>query len=241
MLKKEYWFVIITYVIMQLSGGLAVDMIALFAVSAGVELTNELKVLIGAYWIVFSFIVALIFSLFFMRNEMRTKDLRNQTTIPISILWGFGGIFLAMFAQSIAGLLEKSIGIEQNSQNTEQILKLITQFPIVMLVTSIVGPILEEIIFRKIIFGTLYKRLNFFLSALISSVIFGFAHFEPEHILLYSAMGFTFAYLYIKTNRILVPIFAHVAMNTLVVIVQLNFEKHLDSLEKAQAFIGGFL
>lgn len=240
-MKKEYWFVIITYVIMQLSGGLAVDIIASFAVSAGAELTNELKVLVGAYWIVFSFIIALIFILFFMRNEMRQKNIRNQTTISVSILWVFGGIFLAMFAQIIAGLLEQQMGIKQNSQNTEQILSLITQFPIVMLVTSIVGPILEEIIFRKIIFGSLYKRLNFFLSALISSVIFGFAHFEPEHILLYSAMGFTFAYLYIKTNRILVPIFAHVAMNTLVVIVQLNTEKYLDSLDKAQSFIGGFL
>lgn len=240
-MKKEFWFVIITYVIMQLSGGLAIDIIAMIAVSAGAELTNELKTLIGAYWIVFSFIIALIFVLFFMRNEMRKKDIRNQTTIPVSILWGFGGIFLAMFAQTIAGLLEQQMGIKQNSENTEQILSLITQFPIVMLVTSIVGPILEEIIFRKIIFGSLYKRLNFFLSALISSVIFGFAHFEPEHILLYSAMGFTFAYLYIKTNRILVPIFAHVAMNTLVVIVQLNYEKYLDSLEKAQSFIGGFL
>ncbi len=240
-MKKEFWFVIITYVIMQLSGGLAIDIIAMIAVSAGMELTNELKTLIGAYWIVFSFIIALIFVLFFMRHEMRQKDIRNQTTIPVSILWGFGGVFLAMFAQTVAGLLEQQIGIKQNSENTEQILSLITQFPIVMLVSSIVGPILEEIIFRKIIFGSLYKRLNFFLSALISSVIFGFAHFEPEHILLYSAMGFTFAYLYIKTKRILVPIFAHVAMNTLVVIVQLNYDKYLDSLEKAQSFIGGVL
>ncbi|MGX2958005.1 CPBP family intramembrane glutamic endopeptidase [Peribacillus sp. JNUCC 23] len=240
-MKKEFWFVIITYVIMQLSGGLAIDIIAMIAVSAGMELTNELKTLIGAYWIVFSFIIALIFVLFFMRHEMRQKDIRNQTTIPVSILWGFGGVFLAMFAQTVAGLLEQQMGIKQNSENTEQILSLITQFPIVMLVSSIVGPILEEIIFRKIIFGSLYKRLNFFLSALISSVIFGFAHFEPEHILLYSAMGFTFAYLYIKTKRILVPIFAHVAMNTLVVIVQLNYDKYLDSLEKAQSFIGGVL
>ncbi|MFJ7978462.1 lysostaphin resistance A-like protein [Peribacillus sp. NPDC096379] len=240
-MKKEFWFVIITYVIMQLSGGLAIDIIAMIAVSAGMELTNELKTFIGAYWIVFSFIIALIFVLFFMRHEMRQKDIRNQTTIPVSILWGFGGVFLAMFAQTVAGLLEQQMGIKQNSENTEQILSLITQFPIVMLVSSIVGPILEEIIFRKIIFGSLYKRLNFFLSALISSVIFGFAHFEPEHILLYSAMGFTFAYLYIKTKRILVPIFAHVAMNTLVVIVQLNYDKYLDSLEKAQSFIGGVL
>ena len=57
-------------------------------------------------------------------------------------------------------------------------------------------------------------------------------------------MGFTFAFLYVKTNRIIVPIFAHVAMNTLVVVVQSVFKEDIERLireaEKIQSFIGGF-
>ena len=68
---------------------------------------------------------------------------------------------------------------------------------------------------------------------------------EPQHILLYSAMGFTFAFLYVKTKHILVPIFAHVAMNTLVVVIQSVYKDEIDELireaESLQNFIGGFL
>ena len=131
------------------------------------------------------------------------------------------------------------------SENTQQILKIIESFPLAILVSSVIGPILEEIVFRKIIFGSLHKRLNFFFSALISSIIFALAHMEPQHILLYSAMGFTFAFLYVKTKHILVPIFAHVAMNTFVVVIQSVYKDEIEKLmrdaEKIQNFIGGFL
>lgn len=130
------------------------------------------------------------------------------------------------------------------SENTQQIISIIESFPFVILVSSFIGPILEEIVFRKIIFGALHKRLNFFLSALISSVIFALAHFEPEHIILYSTMGFTFAYLYVKTQRIIVPIIAHVTMNTFVVLIQSvyreDIERILRDMEKIQSLIGGF-
>ena len=37
-------------------------------------------------------------------------------------------------------------------------------------------------------------------------------------------MGFVFAFLYVKTKRILVPIIVHAAMNTLVVVGQLSMD-----------------
>ena len=42
--------------------------------------------------------------------------------------------------------------------------------PWFLIVISIIGPILEEIVFRKILFGTLYKKFNFFIAAIISSL-----------------------------------------------------------------------
>jgi uncharacterized protein len=98
-------------------------------------------------------------------------------------------------------------------------------------------------VFRKIIFGVLYEKMNFFFAALVSSIIFALAHFEPEHVILYSAMGFTFAFLYVKTKRILVPIFAHVAMNTSVVLIQSIYKDEIQKImkeaEQIQGFIGG--
>lgn len=234
-MKKEYGFILITYIIMQLSSFIGVPLLSIIGAKLGLEKSFAVPA-----WLVLSFIVALIITLFLLRKEMK-GSVRNEGALSpsVSAAWAIGGIFLALMAQSIAGIMENLMGIEMGSENTQQIINLIKASPIIIIISSIIGPILEEIVFRKVIFGSLYKRLNFFLAGLISSLIFAFAHGEPEHLLLYSAMGFTFAYLYVKTKRILVPIFAHVSMNTIVVVLQLNQDK-IQQLQQLQSFIGGY-
>lgn len=243
-MKKEYGFILIAYIIMQLSTYIGVPLVFFIGTSLGTD-SVEMQSLAIPYWLVISFAITLIIVLYLLRKEFKNEgEIRNVAPIPNSIYWAIFGIFLALFAQTVAANIELALGIETGSENTEQIINLIETFPIVILISSVIGPILEEIVFRKIIFGSLHKRLGFFLSALISSVIFALAHFEPEHVILYSAMGFTFAFLYVKTKRILVPIFAHVAMNTLVVLVQSVFREDLERMikeaEQIQSFIGGF-
>ncbi|WP_394238925.1 CPBP family intramembrane glutamic endopeptidase [Niallia oryzisoli] len=221
-MKKEYWFILIAYIAMQLSSLIGVPLLNYIGGLLGYSYheTAELSV---SLWIVISFSITFIISLVLLRKEWTNPINRDHAlSRRDSIFWAVGGIFLAFIAQIAAANIEYLLGIDMGSENTEQIVDLIKTAPIVILVTSILGPILEEIVFRKILFGALYTRMNFFLAGLISSLIFAFAHGEPEHVILYSAMGFTFAFLYVKTNRILVPIFAHVSMNTIVVLMQLN-------------------
>lgn len=242
-MKREYWFILIAYIAMQLSSFLGVPITSLVLEMIGFEPSSQ--GFAGVTWLVISFSITLVIVLLLLRNEMvNANEVRNGASLGRSVLWSITGVFLALFAQAFAANIERLIGIEVGSDNTQQILRIIESFPIMIVVSSVIGPILEEIVFRKIIFGAFYKRFNFFLSALLSSVIFSFAHMEPEHTLLYSAMGFTFAYLYVKTNRILVPIVAHVAMNTFVVLVQSVYREDLEKLikqaEQMQSFIGGF-
>jgi uncharacterized protein len=205
---------------MQLSSIIGVPLLIFFAETLGWTITPSNAVTL---WILISFTLALIFILLVLRKEMFQPIRDVHALSPLeSVFWGIVGIFLALFAQSAAASIEYALGIEMGSENTQQIVGLIQTTPLIIFVTSIIGPILEEIVFRKVIFGSLYKRLNFFFAGLISSLIFSIAHGEPEHLILYGAMGFTFAFLYVKTKRILVPIFTHVAMNTIVVIIQLN-------------------
>lgn len=243
-MKREYWFILIVYIAMQLSSLIGVPITSLILGIIGFE-TAQSQAYAGIIWLVFSFSVTLMIVLVLLRKEItQAKTERNGASIGRSILWAITGVFLALFAQAFAANIERLIGIDMGSENTQQILSIIESFPIMIVVSSVIGPILEEIVFRKIIFGAFYKRFNFFLSALLSSVIFSFAHMEPEHTLLYSAMGFTFAYLYVKTNRILVPIVAHVSMNTFVVLVQSIYKEDIEKLikqaEQMQSFIGGF-
>ncbi|HWJ76659.1 MAG TPA: type II CAAX endopeptidase family protein [Niallia sp.] len=242
-MKKEYWIILISYIAMQLSAYIGVPILLFIAglmgfnPEAGTVIFN-----CGVIWLIFSFIVTLLICLFLLRHEMKNPIRNNPTSIPASIGWAIGGIFLSLFAQSIAGYIEQLLGIDVASENTEQILSIIDAAPIAILVVSIAGPILEELVFRKILFGSLYKKFGFFLSALISSLIFALAHMDFIHTLMYASMGFTFAFLYVQTKRILVPIVAHVSMNTFVVIIQLNYNKINKWLEEnagVTQFIGG--
>ena len=241
-MKKEYWIILIAYIAMQLSSLFGVPLVLLAADALGQNPEN-MQILAVAYWLVISFTITLIITLLLLRKEMKRGLDRDASSVAGSVGWAIGGIFLALVAQAAAASIENLIGIEMGSENTQKSIRIIEASPIVILISSVIGPILEEIVFRKIIFGSLHKRFNFFLSALISSVIFALAHFEPEHVLLYSAMGFTFAFLYVKTKRIIVPIFAHVAMNTFVAGVQLNqdnIQKWLKEMENMQSFISFF-
>lgn len=240
-MKKHYWFIIITYMLLQLSAYVGIRLFSLLNI-------GETNVERFAYWTIFSFTVAFIIILYFLRND-RNAESRFQgepASVGASVGWAITGFLLAIFVQSIAANIEINVfGIDPGSENTQMIVNVIRVSPMVIVVTSILGPILEEIIFRKILFGVLYTRTNFFIAALISSLIFSLLHGEPQHVLLYGSMGFTFAFLYVKTKRIIVPIFAHVAMNTMVVVIQTVFrediERMMNQVEQMQVIIGGFL
>jgi membrane protease YdiL (CAAX protease family) len=245
MLKRQYWYVIAAYVLMQLSGLAGVPLLLNLGIGANAQNKITAASIASGYWAVISFSVTFLIILFLLRDDIKQRHYRDQVSVPVAFAWAIGGFFLALFAQAIAANIElRFFGVEMGSENTKRIVEIIKLTPILVIVTSIIGPILEEIIFRKIIFGALYKKYNFFIAAIISSLLFAVVHMELEHLLLYSAMGLTFAFLYVKTKRILVPIFAHVAMNTFVVVMQTVFaddiEKMMKQAEKMQFIFGGF-
>ena len=140
----------------------------------------------------------------------------------MSIYWAIGGIFLASLPNPLLQISNIYLELIWVQKIQSKLLDLSKPRPSSSSLHLLLGPFLRKLSFGKLFLVHLYQRFNFFISGLISSLIFAFAHGEPEHLLLYSAMGFTFAFLYVKTKRILVPIFAHVSMNTIVVILQLN-------------------
>lgn len=202
---------------------------------------------IPGVWSTISFSGAFILIFILLIPDIKDRHfVRDRSTRTEAFLWAIVGIFMAFFAQYIAALIEmKLFGIEPGSENTEVIVEFAKVVPTFIIVVAIIGPILEEIIFRKIIFGSLYKRFNFWVAAIISAIIFSVVHMEFEHTLLYAAVGFTFAFLYVKTKRILVPIVAHVAMNSFVVLIHVVFRERIQELieilEQSEQFIGGLL
>lgn len=238
-------YIVLTYIAMQLSVFIGMPLFYIIGTKVMNIPPKVAEIQATGYWLVFSFLMGLAIVLFLLRkNEKHNKiDRAEPLSLGLSLMWAIGGIFLAFFAQILAVGVESMIGVKPGSENTQEILQLIELFPMIVIISSIIGPILEEIVFRKVIFGTLYNRLPFGISAVISSVIFAFAHMEPIHLILYTAMGFVFAFLYVQTKRIIVPIIAHVMMNTIVVVAQRyipeDIEKNIQSFVHLVRWIGG--
>lgn len=247
-MKKQYWWVVVTYILMQLSGIAGLPLLLKTGLYDNRGFTNEEKLqLITGHWSIISFFIALCVVIWLLRTDVRDRHLDTmRSSVPATIGWIFIGFFLAIFSQSIAGMIEmRLLGITPGSENTERLMDIARTTPWFLIVVSIIGPILEEIVFRKILFGTLYKKFNFFIAAIISSLVFAAIHFDFTHLLVYTSMGLVFAFLYVKTKRIIVPIAAHVAMNTLVAIGQIfmnneQIQEMIKEAEKMQGFIGGF-
>ena len=89
-----------------------------------------------------------------------------------------------------------------------------TELVIFLISIVIIAPLLEEIIFRRIVFKRLNMKFSFIISAIISSLIFGIGH-EFLGILGAIVFGVACCLLYIKYNNLLVPIAVHVVNNLL--------------------------
>ncbi|SFM33084.1 CPBP family intramembrane glutamic endopeptidase [Salibacterium qingdaonense] len=233
----RYWWILIVYILMQLSGFIGAPI--LFSLGFG---PRESSVI----WSLISFAAALIAMLFILLPERQTDrhPKLRKTSGGHAALWAVLGIFLVFAAQYAAILIETAVGIEPGSENTQQILSMVKRFPVFALLVAVIGPILEELVFRKVLFGSFYRRFNFIIAALLSAIIFSLVHFDITHVLIYTAVGFAFSYLYVKTGRILVPIIAHVAMNSYAIIVQVLFADQIRELqqqmEQVNLILGGF-
>lgn len=158
----------------------------------------------------------------FYRVKSRSFEIENrQKNILITILLGVVGIPASLILQMVILQIEQQfLGQSVTSQNTQNIVDLIMNNMIFILATTIAGPIMEEFVFRRAIFGSLEKRFGFFLPALLSSVLFAFAH-NDGHYLLYAGLGFLFCGMYRYSGRIWTSMITHVGMNLLVILTQL--------------------
>ena len=239
MFPKRYWYVIITFIIMQM---IVAFIAPILHFGFGIEMLDA-----AVYAYIGSFIVALIMILSLMKNDLKEEKLKHPLSIGQIIGWSVAGLFLAWIAQAIAVTIEMQLfGIDPASENTEVIVDFTRSNILFILIPAIIAPILEEIIFRKILFGTFYKKMNFFIAALLSSLIFAVLHLDFTHLLIYATMGFVFAFLYVQTKRIIVPIIVHMAINTIAVLGQLLIDPEmLEKMEQMQKniqliLLGGF-
>ncbi|OFS61848.1 MULTISPECIES: CPBP family intramembrane glutamic endopeptidase [Nosocomiicoccus] len=158
-----------------------------------------------------------------------------------TVAWIFGGLILAYGVQIITAQINiHLLGNPLESENTKHIMEMISNMPYMIFFVAVIGPIIEEYVFRRAIFAEIYERLPmnkiaaFLIAGLISGFVFAIAHFDFTHILIYVGMSYVFSFVYVMTNRLLVPIVVHMLMNGCVVLLQLTFKDQIEKLEQLQ-------
>ena len=83
----------------------------------------------------------------------------------------------------------------------------------------IAAPIIEEILFRGIIFKSLHRISPAWVAILVSSLLFGAYHMNIVQIVYATFMGLIAGIIYEKKNNLIFPILVHLA-NNLIAAVQ---------------------
>lgn len=120
-----------------------------------------------------------------------------------------------------------SFYIPSGASNEQAVQTILKQMPQYMIFSAVIyAPFVEELIFRKSI-RDIVK--NDYLYILVSGFAFGLAHtltssssLEFLYIIPYGTLGCCFAYSYVKTKNIFVPITFHMIHNAIVVIISLS-------------------
>lgn len=103
----------------------------------------------------------------------------------------------------------------------EQMLAIV-QMPVGMLSIGILGPIVEELVFRAGITGSLLRSGYRPVTAIVgSALVFGIIHFNPSQIPYAFAVGLLLAIIYWKTGNILLSSLIHI-MNNSASVIQVN-------------------
>ncbi|HII4258265.1 TPA: CPBP family intramembrane glutamic endopeptidase [Enterococcus faecium] len=190
-----------------------------------VKSTSELITATAVMYILGAVVLAIFY--FKQREPLAIESAVKKASAPKIVIYGLVGIFVALILQSIAVMLESVLfGKATPSENTQNIIQMIMEAPAFILATTVAGPIMEEFVFRRSILGIISRYSNFWVGAVISSLLFAFAH-NDGHLLIYFFLGFFFSLEYKATGRIWTSMITHVGMNTLVVLVQLAVQKGL--------------
>ncbi|TQE89449.1 CPBP family intramembrane metalloprotease [Ureibacillus terrenus] len=217
-----------TYICFQLSSFLLwIPPLKKFLLGFIEQQGKEADIALVAWWSSISAGIALIIAFILISRNKNFWNCLKGDKMPVlpAIGWGLAGFFMIYLGQIIGVQIESSLGIKPGSENTEAIINVTKTAPIMILASVIFGPILEELVFRRVIFGSIMEaQNNFWVAAFVSSIFFAIIHLDFSHIILYTITGFIFAFLYNKTKRLITPIISHMLLNGFVTYMQLNLD-----------------
>ncbi|MCO4254685.1 CPBP family intramembrane glutamic endopeptidase [Pseudarthrobacter cellobiosi] len=158
-------------------------------------------------------------------RRVAARDLRVLATRPWFTLLMVPAAVVAMMI--LTAVVVSAAGGVETSANQAGLQALMQQVPawLMVPVLVVVGPFVEEYIFRHLLIGKLSRQLNIWLCCALSVVLFAGIHIAGQEaitlsaLLPYLAMGATLVFVYVWTGKnLMFSYFVHAAKNLLAVI-----------------------
>jgi membrane protease YdiL (CAAX protease family) len=154
-----------------------------------------------------------------------SRDLKVLATRPWFTLLMVPAAVIAMMI--LTAIVVAAGGEVQTSANQAGLQELMQQVPawLIVPVVVVIGPFVEEYIFRHLLIGKLSRRINIWVCCALSVVLFAALHIVGQEaitlaaLLPYLAMGATLVFVYVWTGKnLMFSYFVHAAKNLLAVV-----------------------
>lgn len=207
---------------------LACQMLALLLFS---KLGIDRNIYEGSFIACYSSVMILIFSAYsafrsYKRKRLINCDKLNGKQICILIVVGLALLGLVSLYMIYANIIAESLApvqqeLDKYSESVDRFSSIsASSVPwwdviIDMLASTLLIPLAEEMVFRGAIFGELSRKMNWVLSAFITSIIFGLFHGISIHIGYAAISGMILCLVYRYTNSIFGSYLVHAVFNLL--------------------------
>lgn len=148
--------------------------------------------------ILFDIIVAIYL---YLRNKRKEKKVKVANYFPI--------VYLGIGMPVVLNMLIFLFNLNNEMADLNIYLAILS--------SGIIGPILEEILFRYVFLNRLRNFFTMRNAILLSSLVFALLHGNIITMIYAFIMGFIFAYVYVKYDNIKVSIMCHIGANTIVI------------------------
>ena len=175
--------------------------------------------LIASAILIIGLFLVMIGKSFFSWSALGWKRIQNAWWPALSVLFITYPLILIMSyisSRIFADKLEVNpiLPVLQSTTNPLQIF-------VLLLIVVVMAPVIEETLFRGILFPALNNHLPFWWAALISAAVFSVFHTQFGALLPITVLGMIFAFVFRKSNNLWSPVITHAAFNAVSTVVAL--------------------
>lgn len=254
-LSKRYLFALLLYhLIIYIGASLVSLIVTLMVMACGIkvvedgQITEQAKTLVDTWTQILTYVILVATTVYFLFRDLKADTLRIKNDIKKILIWALVGLGIMYGTNIILNILYTALKLEGDAANQESITTMLTSSPVFLkiiysLIIVLGAPLVEELIFRKALFGFLKaKKFKPVMCIVLSALLFGLLHIIgsvigyaaqgafsqiiPEFLygLTYIAMGAIFSYVYYQANEnIYSSLVLHVFNNLISIIVLFCF------------------